>query len=56
MYYNLYIKLIYSSYVFILLYYNQPANEIFIYLESACHDEQNDSQSFKIGARIAKLW
>ena len=29
---------------------------IFLYLESACHDEQNGSQTFKIGARIAKLW
>ena len=30
--------------------------DIFVYLESACHDEQNGGQSFKIGARIAELW
>ena len=27
-----------------------------IFLESACHDEQNGDQIFKIGARIAELW
>ena len=27
-----------------------------IYLELACHDEQNGSQSFKLQARITKLW
>ena len=26
------------------------------YLELACYDEQNGSQTFKIGARITKLW
>ena len=29
---------------------------MFKYLESACHDEQNGCQSFKIGARFAELW
>ena len=32
------------------------SRDIFIYLELACHDKQNDSQTFKIGARIAELW
>ena len=32
------------------------SRDIFIYFELACHDEQNCGQSFKIGARIAKLW
>ena len=27
-----------------------------MYLELACHDEQNGGQSFKIRARIPKLW
>ena len=30
--------------------------DIFIYLELACHDEQNSSQTFKIGTRITELW
>ena len=29
---------------------------VIIYLEFACHDERNGSQSFKIGGKIAKLW
>ena len=29
---------------------------IYIYLESACHDEQNGGQSFNLRARIAELW
>ena len=29
---------------------------IFLYLESACHDEQNGGQTFTIGASIAELW
>ena len=32
------------------------SRDIFIYLELACHDEQNGSQTFKIGARIVELW
>ena len=31
-------------------------HQLVIYLELACHDEQNRSQTFKIRARIAKLW
>ena len=27
-----------------------------IYLKSACHDEQNGSQSFNLRARIAESW
>ena len=30
--------------------------DIFIYLEPACHDEQNGSQSSVLRLRIAKLW
>ena len=30
--------------------------DLVTYLESACHDEQNNSQSFNIQARIAELW
>ena len=32
------------------------SRDIFIYLELACHDEQNDGQTFTIGASIAELW
>ena len=27
-----------------------------MFLELACHDEQNDGQTFKLQARIAELW
>ena len=30
--------------------------DIYIYLESACIDEQNSGQRFNLRARIAKLW
>ena len=29
---------------------------MFIYLESACHDEQNGGQSFVLCPRITELW
>ena len=32
------------------------SRDIYIYLELACHDAQNGSQSFNIRAKIAKLW
>ena len=32
------------------------SRDIFIYLESACHDDQNGGQSFVLRPRIAKLW
>ena len=32
------------------------SRDVYIYLESACHDEQSGGQSFKIRARIAELW
>ena len=38
----------------ILAYY--ISRDIYIYLESACHDEQNGGQSFNLRARIAELW
>ena len=32
------------------------SRDIYIYLESACHDKQNEGQSFNLRARIAELW
>ena len=31
-------------------------DDIYIYLESACHDEQNSRQSFILHSRIVELW
>ena len=30
--------------------------DVYIYLELACHGEQNGAQSFNLQARIAELW
>ena len=32
------------------------SSDIYIYLKSTCHDEQNGGQSFVLHPRIAKLW
>ena len=32
------------------------SRDIYIYLQSACHDKQHGDQSFNLRARIAELW